>query len=294
MLYFIDESGPGNADAPHEVLAGVSIAQEDLWNLVQAIRSAEIEFFNTELSREVKAREMLKRKRFRLANQMPPIPEQQRRILAGKLLEKGVKLSQGEPTELQTREEITAYSQAVLAFVHKLFDLCAQFRVKCFASVVKSGAPRPEETGYLRKDYAYLFERFYYHLEDLSPNEIGLIVFDEREKAQSRILLDQMESYFLKSEKGKLRSAKIVPQPFFVHSDLTTGIQLADLAAYCVNTGCQFSKMQKPRRKEMLAYGKRVNDLRYIGKKLDDGNEWAVYGFTYLDDLRPKPKKIAG
>ena len=37
----------------------------------------------------------------------------------------------------------------------------------------------------LRKDYAYLFERFYYSLEDKEASPAGIIVFDELEKSLS-------------------------------------------------------------------------------------------------------------
>jgi hypothetical protein len=43
MLLFIDESGHDHREMPYEVLAAVSVAEDYLWNLVQAIRSAERE-----------------------------------------------------------------------------------------------------------------------------------------------------------------------------------------------------------------------------------------------------------
>jgi hypothetical protein len=45
MLLFIDESGHDGREMPCEVLAGVAIAEADLWNLVRAIRHAESEHF---------------------------------------------------------------------------------------------------------------------------------------------------------------------------------------------------------------------------------------------------------
>ena len=45
MLLFIDESGHDGHKMPCEVLAGVAIAEDNLWNLVQAIRSTEREHF---------------------------------------------------------------------------------------------------------------------------------------------------------------------------------------------------------------------------------------------------------
>jgi len=64
MLLFIDESGHDHREAPYEVLAGVAIRERDLWNLIQAIRDAELEFFGlhmAEVGLEFKGRKLLKR-----------------------------------------------------------------------------------------------------------------------------------------------------------------------------------------------------------------------------------------
>jgi hypothetical protein len=133
----------------------------------------------------------------------------------------------------------------------------------------------------------------FYHLEHTSADETGLIVFDELEKAQSRILLEQMGSYFLNSEKGYQRSSRILPEPFFVHSDLTTAVQLADLVAYCASWAIRLNQMTKPARPEMKPLADLVFDLRFVGSRFDetDGKEWPVYGMFYLDDLRPKSER---
>ena len=55
MLLFIDESGHDHGEAPYEVLAGVAISQRDLWNLIQAIRGAEVEFFGLHMGRAMTA-----------------------------------------------------------------------------------------------------------------------------------------------------------------------------------------------------------------------------------------------
>lgn len=296
MLFFVDESGTDHRDSPYEVLAGIAVQERDLWNLIQSIQEAEKEFFKVRLSEirvEFKGKSLLKKKVFEFAQQGPELPVDKRSELAFQFLTKGRDLAEGRPTGAQTREEYTAYGQAVLAFVDKIFDLCALFRVKCFASIIDPNAPRPMEGNFLRKDYAYLFERFFYFLEDYSPTEIGVVVFDELEKARCRILIDQMTRYFLRTAKGKIRSARILPEPFFVHSDLTTAVQLADIVAYCLNWGFRFPWMTKPPRLEMKRYGQQVFDLRYVGKRFDqrDGREWPIYGLTYLDDLRAKTQR---
>lgn len=199
MLLFIDESGHDGKKMPCEVLAGVAIAEDNLWNLVQAIRSAEEEHFGGRLrnvlTREAKACTLLKTKRFRWAERSMVIPAEERIVLTRSLLAKGLEASKGELSDSgATAREMVAYSRQVLAFMHKVLDMAASHSVRVFASVVDILAPRPE-VGRLRKDYVYLFERYFYFLETLPPRERGLIVFDELDKSQSHILLQQMSAY---------------------------------------------------------------------------------------------------
>ena len=295
MLFFIDESGQDRLEAPYEVLAGVAIRERDLWNLLQAIRSIETDIFGVRLNEfgvEFKGKKLLKRKIFRLANQKPPLSLDKRRSLCTEFLQKGKIESLGGGIIPRRMEEFAAYGQAVLEFVSRVYDLCSMYRVKVFASIVAPDAPRPSGD-FLRKDYAYLFERFFYYLEDVSSDEMGIVVFDELEKAQCRILIDQMERYFMQTAHGKTRSARIVPEPFFVHSDLTTAVQLADIVAYSLNWGLRLNRMIKPTRDEIMPFSQRAFDMRYVGQRASetDGKTWPIYGITYLDDLRPKTER---
>jgi len=152
MAYFlfIDESGQDRRESPYEVLAGVAIEDRDLWNLIQAIREAEIRHFGgryTLGTRELKAKKLLKRKVFRHAQQMASIPDEERRVLARRCLEQGA---------MAGMREITALAQTKVAYVANLLDVCARFRCKVFASIVDRDAPIPPDPSYLRKDYVYL------------------------------------------------------------------------------------------------------------------------------------------
>jgi hypothetical protein len=298
MLFFIDESGHDHGDAPYEVLAAVAVAEGDLWNLIQAIRAAEIEFFGVHLGEvgvEFKGKKLLKNKTFRHARQGPAIDRNRRRDLAREFLLKGWRETQSGPPEARTRDEFTAYGQAARAFVMRILEVCASHRAKTFAALVSTNAPRAADPDMLRRDYTFLFQRFYYYLEDRSPTEMGLVVFDELEKAKSRILIQQMERYFLQTEKGYQRSSRIVPEPFFVHSDLTTAVQLADIVAYCFNWGTRLNKMTEATRPEIEPFAEIAFNMRYVGKRFDetDGKEWPVYGVFYADDLRPKKEREA-
>jgi hypothetical protein len=295
MLLFIDESGTDRKKAPYEVLAGVAIHESRFWNLVQAIRAAELEIFGVHLHQlgiEFKGKNLLKKKIFRFANQGPEIPVPCRRDLTRSFLKKGIPESALAQSARPRREEFTAYGQSVIEFVYRLFDLCATHQVRIFASMVSKDAPKPSED-LLRKDYAYLFERYFYYLEDTAPNEYGLIIFDEIEKSRCIRLINQMEKYFVETSKGRIRSARIIPEPFFVHSDLTKAVQITDIVAYCLNWGVRLKRMTEPTRAEIEPFGQRAFDLKYVGKRFDDdGNEWPAYGMTYIDDLRPAIDKI--
>src|SRR5581483_8904302 len=135
MLLFIDESGHDHKEAPYEVLAGVAIRERDLWNLIQAIRNAELEFFGlhmADVGLEMKGRRLLKKKIIRFAAEAPPIVPEERRSLACNLLRKGFQRLQGQPAEDVKFRELVAYGQAVLAFIPRVFELTARYNAKAF------------------------------------------------------------------------------------------------------------------------------------------------------------------
>ncbi len=148
----------------------------------------------------------------------------------------------------------------------------------------------------MRKDYVYLFERYFYFLETLPPRERGLIVFDELDKARSHVLIDQMAAYFLGTPTGRYRSARIVPEPFFVHSDLTTGVFLADLAAYILGWAWRLHRMNHPVRQELRPYAAKLHDMQFHGEKPKPGGDgvWELHGIVYLDDLRSQADREQG
>lgn len=295
MLYFIDESGHDQRASPYEVLAAVAVRERDLWNLVQGVRTAELEHFGVHLGDvgvELKGTKLLKKKTFRHASEGDSIPAEERRTLVRELLLEGKKaVEENRPAKVSARG-LVAYGQAKLAFLEAVFRVMARHGVKTFATIVDPSAPRSGKD-HLRKDYAYLFERFFYHLESVSPDEMGLIVFDELEKTQSKILLNQMSRYFLENRTGYQRSARIVPEPFFVHSDLTTAVQLADLVAYCTSWSVRLRTMTRPRREELKPLADMIFGLRFIGVRYDneDGKDWPLYGMFHLDDLRPRAER---
>lgn len=290
---FIDESGQDHKESPYEVLAGIAIKDEALWGLIQEVHDAELAHFGrrySEGARELKGTKILKRKTFSHAKLNCQVLPNEVPQLARETLDDGAKN--------KSIRHLKSLALAKIAYVSDLFAMCATHGCRVFASVVETDAP-PTASGGLRKDYAYLFERFFYFLEDEAENngqrQQGVIVFDELEKARSHILIDQAHRYFKETATGRLRAQLIVPEPFFVHSDLTTGVQIADLVAYCISWGFRTPHMTKPARIELASYGAQIARLRYRTYRLRMGNpSFEIWSIAHIDDLRTSRELIDG
>lgn len=287
---FIDESGHDRKQSPYEVLAGICIEDRDLWRFICDVKDAEEEFFGQRITSdllELKATKLLNRKVFRLAEQLPGMISVDRTRLAHSCLLKGQQ-SKGKASSGATKAELTALAQAKIAYVNKVLELVGQYRIRAFASIVDKDAPRPAGNGFLRKDYSYLFERFYYFLDDQPGSQQGLVVFDELDHTLCHILLDQMSRYFRETARGVHRSSLVIPEPFFVHSHLTTAVQVADLIAYVVSWGVRIPGMDRDAREELEPLAQQIRDCRYRTHRQSNSDTHEVWSFVYLDDLRAR------
>ena len=283
MAYFlfVDESGIDRRVSPYQVLAGIAVHDSVLWSFVQAVQAAETLAFGDRVTlgrRELKGKRLLKRETFRLAAQRSAIATPRRTELASELLADGT---------APTAARLTALAQAKIAFCGSVLDICRESKVFAFASIVDPKAQRPP-SDMLRKDYAFLFERFFYFLEDRGSDERGVVVFDEIDTAGAHRLVAQMSEYFQHTHAGRQRSARVIPEPFFVHSELTTGIQVADVVAYIVSWGVRFGPLSAPARPELRDLASKVMSLRYRAERQTPGYEqFVVWSFKEIFDLRP-------
>jgi hypothetical protein len=257
---FLDESGHDHRASPYEVLAGMAVEDSKLWRLIQELKSIEIACFGGRYAtpkRELKATKLLTTKTFRLASQSPPLANDLRRQLTRQALDDPVPVA---------GHMLTALAQAKLDYVDRALLLCAQYGCRAFGSIIVD--PRIVPGAFLRKDYAYLYERFYHFLDDASVDHRGIVVFDEIEKSKSHLLIDQMSLYFVNTRMGRARAARVIPEPFFVHSELTTGIQLADIVAYVLSWGYEHPLLVKPRRTELRPYAELIKaKLSYLARR---------------------------
>ena len=288
---FIDESGQDRKNSPYEVLAGVAIHDGTLWPLIRQLHEAEVSCFGRRYSSgnsELKGTKILKRKVFQHANLNCSVVRQDIPTLAKECLDDGANFN--------TVRHFKALALAKIEYVDKVFSICEAFGCKIFASVVETDSPETTSGG-LRKDYAYLFQRFFYFLEDegnqTGRTERGVLVFDELEKSKSHIFIDQSHAYFLETATGRARADLIVPEPFFVHSDLTTGVQIADLVAYCISWCFRTPRMTKPARQELSQFDGYIARMRYRTQRLVQGNpKFEIWSIAHIADLRTNLEKL--
>lgn len=234
-------------------------------------------------SKELKGLKTLNRRIFRHLELNCKVQAYEAPALAKEILDDG--------TAVCSVRHLKALAIAKTSYVSDVFSLAETLGCKVFASMVEVDAPQTASDG-LRKDYAYLFQRFFYFLEDEAQRtghpEQGIIVFDELEKSKSHILIDQAHRYFKQTAVGRARASLIVPEPFFVHSDLTTGIQIADLMAYSLSWGFRTPAMHnKPVRLELAPYVTRLARMRYRALRNVNGIEnYEIWSIAHIRDLR--------
>jgi len=284
-LLFLDESGHDRRNCPFEVRGGVALHADQLWPFVQGMKRLEESCYGTQLHRhgtEIKGHKLLDKDRYRWAEQGPPLDDEARRKHSLAFLNKS---RQGQ--EL-SRIEFTAYGQASLAMARGIFTLLRGHRATLFAAAIPARVQVPgtfEAAEFLRKDQVFLLERFFYFLE--RENVPGLLVMDETNKNDDRLFVRKLERYFLRTETGRHRTARIVPSPFFVSSDMAYPIQAADVCIYCVNWGFRIPHgMNGETREEIRSeFEPWMNDLQYRGDvRGRDGQAHHIHGVVYVPD----------
>lgn len=113
-------------------------------------------------------------------------------------------------------------------FVESFFDLVRDLPVTMFAMVMERPLSVPPLTPVLPSQFRYILERI--NLFAASRNEMATILFDGDGKSQYGGLAVKFSNYLHRSVEGRSYS-RITDAPFFVDSTITTGVQIADMAA---------------------------------------------------------------
>jgi len=284
-LLFMDESGHDHKTTPYEVRGGIALHAGKLWQFIQGWRRLELDVYGTELSqfrKEIKGCKLLDKDRMKWARQGASMPSEERRKHCRAFLTKGLQ------KEAPRQDEFTAYGQACQLMAEGILKLLVEHDVKLFASAIPQNVVRPHDFDleeYLRKDHVFLFERFFYFLED--KNEDGLVVMDESDKHEDRRFVRRLHNYFQRTVSGRYRSTKIVPVPFFVASDMAIPVQAADLCIYCINWAYRLPKqgMRATERLDVKTLTLQwIEKLQYHGQGYKDGETFSTHGIVFVPD----------
>ena len=284
-LFFMDESGHDHKQMPLEVRGGVALHVSKIWEFVRAWHRLELDAFGAALvdfKKEIKGAKLIDKDRYRWAMQGDWLSANERRKHARAFLSKGAQHLQPQ------RIEFLAYGQACLEMARGIFELLQSHEAKLFASAIPRGTKPPadfKQPDYLRKDHVFLFERFFYFLE--AQKDHGLLVMDESDKIEDKRFVAKAERYFTNTAVGRQRTAWIVPSPLFVSSDMSVGVQAADLCLYCINLGFRLASWTgiDPGRKEIERdFRPQIDQIQWHGDGYRDGRVFHTFGIVLVPD----------
>lgn len=284
-LLFMDESGHDHKSTPLEVRGGIAIHASRIWAFVREFSDLECDAFGFSRANrgiEVKGSKLLERKRMENADKEPELGDNERRKGAERFV------TRSQQHLAPTSREFTAYGQACRAMAHGIFALLEKHGAVLFASAIPRGARKPQSYAFdhfLRKDHVFLQERFYWFLEQ--KQEHGLFVMDQTEKQNDKRFIRRLHDYYTKTQEGRRRSYWIVPSPLFVDSELSPGVQAADLCIYCINWGFRRPEwgFHGPARDDIHRdFAGLCGKLQFSGTAVREGNEYRQWGIVYVPD----------
>ena len=217
---------------------------------------------------------------FRKAGERTPRCSESGSRLSSRLVHKTGAGRQGRKPR---NDEFVAYGQACIAMAEGIIGLLQSHGCWLFAALIPRVAdPVAAPVEYLRKDHVFLFERFFYFLEE--RRDTGLLVMDGSDKGADRQFVRRMERYFTQTLTGRQRTQWIVPSPFFVESDMTYGVQVADLCIYCLNWGYRRESMTEPTRPEIEPFAWLLERLIWHGEGYREGEVFKTHSVVYVPD----------
>lgn len=285
-LFFMDESGHDHKQMPLEVRGGVALHVSKIWDFVRAWQRLELEAFGASLvdfkKKEVKGSTLIDKDRYRWSTQGGWLSGNERRKHARAFLSRGIQKQTPSSTEF------LAYGQACLEMARGIFELLLSHEARLFAAAIPRGAEPPanfQQPDYLRKDHVFLFERFFYFLEAQKAH--GLLVMDESDKVNDKRFVARSERYFTNTSIGRQRTAWIVPSPLFVSSDMSVGVQAADLCLYAINLGFRLASwpgIDAPRPEIERDFRPQIDKIQWQGDGYRDGRVFHTFGIVLVPD----------
>ena len=96
-----------------------------------------------------------------------------------------------------------------------------------------------------KKAYEFLLERIEHFMAEYHPKHNALIVMDDTSKELNQAVA-MKHAFFQRAGNQHVKFSHIVEYPFFTRSELSNGVQLADLLAYNVYRAFQMEDFNYP------------------------------------------------
>jgi hypothetical protein len=113
-----------------------------------------------------------------------------------------------------------------------------------------------------KKAYEFLLERIEHYMAEYHPKHQAVIVMDDTSKELNQAVA-MKHAYFQRAGNQHVRFSHIVEYPFFTRSELSNGVQLADLLAYNVYRAFRDEDLDYPYFRMLLPniYRRRVGQI---------------------------------
>jgi hypothetical protein len=119
-------------------------------------------------------------------------------------------------------------------FVEQFITLCKEVNAVFFAVVQEGTFPLASESNKLPSLYRALMRRVNTYMQHKNPEELAIFFFDGIDHETNRKIAISFNNFMYRHRWGQV-SKNILPTPFFCDSEVSPGIQAADVMAYCVN-----------------------------------------------------------
>jgi hypothetical protein len=151
------------------------------------------------------------------------------------------------------------------------FDQVAERHVVMMAAVIDKRHLHDHMTHETlhKKAYEFLLERIEHYIAEYHPKHSALIVMDDTSKEINRAVA-MKHAFFQRAGNQNVRFRHIVEYPFFTRSELSNGVQLADIVAYNVYRAFRDEDLGYPYFQSLLPSFYRRKD----GQQLDGLKVW--------------------
>ena len=119
-------------------------------------------------------------------------------------------------------------------FIEQFITLCKEIDAVFFAVVQEGTFPLASESNKLPSLYRALMRRVNTFMLHKKPEDQALFFFDGIDHQTNRKIAISFNNFMYRHRWGQL-NRNILPTPFFCDSEVSPGIQMADVMAYCVN-----------------------------------------------------------